>query len=151
MDVTANTSIHTQPSKTSTASTMNTNKVNNDPSGRKMSVIEGIRKKAKRELEFQLHAFETKGRFLRNDDTTKKFIPVRRNVQLSADDEKELRKALAHERRLRLEKQRMLNHNKRHKQNAEERFPEYSLDSGMQDQKKDMKKKAQRKLKKITS
>ena len=39
------------------------NKVNNDPSGRKMSVIEGIRKKAKRELEFQLHAFETKGRF----------------------------------------------------------------------------------------
>ena len=149
MDVTANTSIHTQPSKTSTASTMNTNKVNNDPSGRKMSVIEGIRKKAKRELEFQLHAFETKGRFLRNDDTTKKFIPVRRNVQLSADDEKELRKALAHERRLRLEKQRMLNHNKRHKQNAEERFPEYSLDSGMQDQKKDMKKKAQRKLKKL--
>ena len=93
MDVTANTSIHTLPSKTSTASTMNTNKVNNDPSGRKMSVIEGIRKKAKRELEFQLHAFETKGRFLRNDDTTKKFIPVRRNVQLSADDEKELRKA----------------------------------------------------------
>ena len=43
----------------------------------------------------------------------------------------------------------MLNHNKRHKQNAEERFPEYSLDSGMQDQKKDMKKKAQRKLKKL--
>ena len=89
---------------------------------RKMSVIEGIRKKAKRELEFQLHAFETKSRFVRDDDAKKKFTPSRRNVKLSADDEKELRKAMAHERKIRHEKQRLLNRNKRHKVTAEERF-----------------------------
>ena len=106
---------------------------------RKMSVIEGIRKKAKRELEFQLHAFETKSRFVRDDDTKQKFTPSRRNVKLSADDEKELRKAMAHERKIRHEKQRLLNRNKRHKVTAEERFPEYSLENPMEDPDKERK------------
>ena len=75
MDVTANTSIHTATSKTSTASTMNTNKVNNDPSGRKMSVIEGIRKKAKRELEFNYTHLKLKDVFYVTTIRQKKFIP----------------------------------------------------------------------------
>eukprot|EP00943_MAST-04B_sp_MAST-4B-sp1_P002686 g2686.t1 len=147
MDVTADSSIlSSQPSKSSAASI---NKNNANGIGRKMSVIEGIRKKAKRELEFQLHAFETKGRFIREDESNKKFVPVRRNVKLSADDEKELKKALFRERKARLEKQRLLNNNKKHKMNAEERFPEYPLENSLKNAKKDMKKVVQRKLKKL--
>ena len=104
-----------------------------------MSVVKGIRKKAKRELEFQLHAFETKSRFVRDDDAKQKFTPSRRNVKNSADDEKELRKAMAHERKIRHEKQRLLNKNKRHKVTAEERFPEYSLENPMEDPDKERK------------
>jgi hypothetical protein len=94
----------------------------------KISVIEGIRQKAKREVEFQLHAFETKSRYRGHDVETVKHVRRTKVHRMSADDEKELRKQVAHERAHRMHKQRLLNGIKRHQQLAEERFPEYSMD-----------------------
>ena len=58
----------------------------------KISVIEGIRQKAKREVEFQLHAFETKSRYRGHDVETVKHVRRTKVHRMSADDEKELRK-----------------------------------------------------------
>ena len=100
----------------------------------KMSVIENIRHKAKRELEFQLHAFETKARYVEADaiagfgKTTA--LTGRRGGQkhVAGTPTDEMRALIAHETRSRRDKSRLINHIKHKNQHASERFPEYPND-----------------------